>query len=247
MDDENPRVALGDNRPPEPTPFEAMQSHILDLSETAQGFLDGEPIANQETADLIGKLIADARTARNDAEALRKEEAKPFDDGKKAVQAKWTPLTDEKVGKCALVIATAKKALAPWLQKLDDEQRAAADLARKRADEARQKALESERAAQADNLAAQEIVAQARKDADIAQRAANKADKAKPQATGGSRAIGLRSTWTAEVTDPLAFGKWLWLNRRDEYLEFINGQAASMTSLRPTVPGVLYHESRVAA
>src|SRR3546814_2956899 len=71
---------------------------------------------------MVAKLIDEARKGQKAAEDLRKEEAKPFDDGKKAVQAKWTPITDEKKGKYALIIATAKKALAPWLVKLDAEQ-----------------------------------------------------------------------------------------------------------------------------
>src|SRR3546814_17199444 len=63
----------------------------------------------------------------------------------KAVQAKWTPITDEKKGKYALIISVAKKALVPWLEHLEAEQRADAERKRKEADEARQAALEAER------------------------------------------------------------------------------------------------------
>src|SRR3546814_4777482 len=74
-----------------------------------------------------------------------------------AVQAKWTPITDEKKGKYALIIATAKKALAPWLVKLDAEQEAAREKARQEAAEAARKAIEAERAATASaDLAAAE-------------------------------------------------------------------------------------------
>src|SRR3546814_4475520 len=122
---------IGHNNPPEPTPYEAILTDVQDLSETAQGFLDGDPINDQATADMVAKLIDEARKGQKAAEDLRKEEAKPFDDGKKAVQAKWTPITDEKKGKYALIIATAKKALAPWLVKLDAEQEAAREKARR--------------------------------------------------------------------------------------------------------------------
>src|SRR3546814_3389938 len=95
---------IGHNNPPEPTPYEAILTDVQDLSETAQGFLDGDPINDQATADMVAKLIDEARKGQKAAEDLRKEEAKPFDDGKKAVQAKWTPITDEKKGKYALII-----------------------------------------------------------------------------------------------------------------------------------------------
>src|SRR3546814_7413600 len=55
------------------------------------------------------RSLDDARKARKAAEDQRKIEAKPFDDGKAAVQALWTPLTDEKKGRCALIADTCKK------------------------------------------------------------------------------------------------------------------------------------------
>src|SRR3546814_914561 len=120
----------------------------------------------------------------------------------KAVQAKWTPITDEKKGKYALIISVAKKALVPWLEHLEAEQRADAERKRKEADEARQAALEAERAAT--DLAAAEQAEEASRVADKAEREAAKADKAKAHASGGSRAIGLRTYYTAELVDPVA-------------------------------------------
>lgn len=248
MTDANPRAVMGGNNPPI-DPHEAMLSHVGDLFETAQGFLDGEPITNQATADMVGKLIDEARTARNDAEALRKAEAKPFDDGKKAVQAKWTPITDEKTGKCALIISTAKKALTPWLEHLEAEQRKIADAARQEAEQARLKALEAERAAQSsDDLEIAEKAAQAAKEARIIEAQANKADKAKPQAAGGARSIGLRTSWRAEVTDYgllLAHYKKTQPNRLKAWLHE-QAQADVRLGARD-LPGVIAHEERNAA
>src|SRR3546814_17904118 len=96
---------IGHNNPPEPTPYEAILTDVQDLSETAQGFLDGDPINDQATADMVAKLIDEARKGQKAAEDLRKAEAKPFDDGKKAVQAKWTPITAEKNGQHDPIIA----------------------------------------------------------------------------------------------------------------------------------------------
>ncbi|GLV28157.1 hypothetical protein TomTYG75_06810 [Sphingobium sp. TomTYG75] len=245
---ENPRAVIGGNNPPEPNPFEAMQIHILDLMETAQGFLDGEPIENQATADIVGKLIDEARKARNDADAMRKAEAKPFDEGKAAVQAKWTPLTDDKKGKCALIIDTAKKALVPWLEKLEADQRAEAEKARQEAEAKRQAALKAEREAASANLEAIERVELARKEADAAERAANKADKAKAHASGGGRAIGLRSYWIAELVDPVEALKHYKQAQPELLKAWLLEQAnKDVHSGKRAIPGVSVKEHRRAA
>jgi hypothetical protein len=231
-------VTLSNN----PPPFETWSLHIEELFAEAGNFLDGEPILTQGQADAVGVLLDSLRTAKRDADSERAKEKKPHDDAAKAVQAKWKPLID----KCDLAASTAKKALTPWLQHLDNLQREAAEKARQEAEEARLAAIEAHRAASTD-LAAAERAEELEKAANQAQKAASRADKAKPQATGGARAIGLRTSWRAEVTDPLAFGKWLWMNRRADYLEFLDSMAADMTRARPTVPGVLYHEERSAA
>lgn len=181
-----------------PPPFDTFSLHIEELIENAKQFLDGEPIATQGQADEVGKLLDMIRTAKKDADKERAAEKKPHDDAGKAVQAKWMPL----LSRCDIATDTAKKALVPWLEKLEAEQRAEATRLAKEAEERRQAALEAERAAkQATDLESAERVELARKEAEIAEKAANKADKAKAHATGGSRAIGLRSFWVAEITD----------------------------------------------
>ena len=76
------KAAIGHNMPPEPTPYEALKTHIDDLFDTAQSFLDGDPVNDAETAEMVSKLIDEARKARMAAEAQRKIEASdslPFD------------------------------------------------------------------------------------------------------------------------------------------------------------------------
>lgn len=197
----NAPAKIGHNLPPDP--FEAMSIHVDALFETAQGFLDGEPIANQQTADTVSLLIDEARKARKDAEEMRKTEAKPFDDGKAAVQAKWTPITDEKKGRCALIIDTAKRALVPWLEKLDAEKREAERIAREASAKLAQEAQDALKAASTD-LAAREVAESAIEAAQRAERDANRASKDKAHAVGGSRAIGLRSFWFPVLNDPAA-------------------------------------------
>lgn len=193
-------AAIGHNNPPEDSPYEAIKRHIDDLFDTAKGFLDGDPVNDEATAAMVSKLINDAREARAEAEKLRKAEAKPFDDGKAAVQAKWTPLTDEKKGRCALIADTAKKALQPWLEKLDREREEAAKKAREEAEAAAQAAQEALRASQdlEERERAEELLTAAAK----AEKAANKAENASATVKGGTgRAIGLVSVWEAVMMD----------------------------------------------
>ena len=244
----NQAAPIGHNGPPEPTQFEAMQMHILDLMETAQGFLDGEPIANQETADLVGKLIDEARKAQKDGKAMRMSQTKPLDEAKKQIMDQWRPLIDEDTGKCALIVSTAKQALKPWLEHLEAQQRAEAEKARQEAEAKRQAALEAERAASAANLEAIERVELARKEAEQAERAANRADKAKAHATGGGRAIGLRSTWKAEITDRRELLAHYMRTRADDLQAWLQDQADKdvRAGIRQ-LPGVAVKEERIAA
>src|SRR3546814_16770534 len=96
----------------------------------------------------------------------------------------------------------AKKALVPWLEHLEAEQRADAERKRKEAEEARQAALEAERAAT--DLAAAEQAEEARRVAAKAEREDAKADKPTTHASGGSRAIGLRTYYTANLHATIA-------------------------------------------
>jgi hypothetical protein len=231
-------VTLSNNPPAR----ETWALHIEELFHEAQSWLDGAAIETQGQADNVGKLLDALRVAKRDADAARAVEKKPFDDGAREVQAAWKPLID----KCDLAANVAKKALTPWLEKLAEEQRAEAKRLAEEAETARLKAMEAHRAASTD-LTAASAARDLDKAATGALKAAARAEKAKPQATGGARAIGLRTSWTAEVTDPVAFGAWLWANRRPDYLEWLEGMANELARIRPTVPGIIYHEGRSAA
>lgn len=241
-------ASIGDNNPPEPinTAYEAIKLDIDDLFETAQGFLDGDPIANQETADLVNKLIDDARKARAAAEAQRKLEAKPFDDGKAAVQALWTPLTDEKKGRCALIIDTAKRALTPWLNKLEEEKR---EIARKAREEADAKAAEARAALQASiDLEARERAEALLEEAKKAEKVATKAENSKAHAKGGEgRATGLTSVWHTTLTDPVEALKHYRATQPNELKEFLLSLAEKdVYRGARQIPGFEIIEQRVA-
>lgn len=227
-----------------PPPFEAFSLHIEELIESAKQFLDGQPIETQGEADDVGKLLDMIRTAKKDADKERAAEKKPHDDAAKAVQARWKPLLD----RCDIAADTAKKALVPWLEHLEAQQRADAEKARQDAEAKRQAALEAERAASAANLEAIERVELARKEAEQAERAANRTDKAKAHATGGSRAIGLRSYWIAEITDRRELLAHYMRTRADDLQAWLQDQADKdvRAGIRH-IPGALIKEERRAA
>jgi len=243
----NPRAIAGGNNPP--SPFDEVKAEIETLFEEAKGWLDGEAIANQGQADDLNKLMSMIREAEKKAEALRKEEAKPFDDGKAEVQARYNPLIQKGKGLTALALSAAKKALTPWLEKLDREKREAEAKARQEAEEAAKKAAEAFRLSdQADLEARQEAerLAEEAKQKDIAARkAAN--DKARAK-SGDGRATSLRTYHTPEITDYTAFARWCWRNRQEAMREFLDGQAKQLVREQPerAVDGMKVHVERRA-
>jgi hypothetical protein len=224
---------IGDNGGPPLDALPAMSLHIDTLMETAQGFLDGEPVETAEAAAIVAKLIDEGRKAGKDADNLRKEEAKPFDEGKKAVQARWKPVID----KTDLIVATAKRALLPYQMKLEAEQRERADQARREAEAARQAQIDAERAAQASA------------DLDAAQREASKADKATAAVpVEGARAISLRAVWRAEITDRRALLQHYMRTRPADLEAWLQMQAdRDVHAGIRVIPGVLVKDERVAA
>jgi hypothetical protein len=90
----------------------------------ARNYLDGEPIANEDQAKRYPALLNRLRRVANDADDARKDEKRPHDEAAKAVQAKWKPILD----KADLWRQpTAKQALAPWLQQVEEKQREEAE------------------------------------------------------------------------------------------------------------------------
>ncbi|RAK51628.1 hypothetical protein DJ017_17485 [Phenylobacterium soli] len=138
------------------------------------------------------------RKAAKDADKARAEEKKPHDDAAKAVQAKWKPLLD----KADLAVTTCKRALAPWLQAKEAAAREAAEAARREAEEKARIAAEAMRQTTLEDLAGREQAEALLKDAKAAEREASRAEKARPNASGDTRAVTLRSVFRAELVNP---------------------------------------------
>jgi hypothetical protein len=236
----NAPANIGHNSPP---PFDAISLHIEDLLETAKGFLDGEPITTQAMADEVGKLLAAAREAEKAAEEQRRIEAKPFDDGKAEVQARYNPLK----AKCALAQDTAKRALAPYLAAEQARKDAEAAEARRVADAKAAEAQAAMRAAAATDLAAREEAERLLKEANRADRDANRASKGKAMAAGGARSVSLRKVWIPTLTDAAAALKHYRAAQPEALKSWLIEQAnADVRGGARSIPGFTISDEQVA-
>lgn len=229
-------ATIGHNAGPPLDPFAAISAEILDLFELAESALTGEPIATQEQADQIEQLADDCLKAWQAAEAARKEEKRPHDEAAKAVQAKWTPLTE----KADLAKKTALKALTPWkleLQRQKDESAAKARAEAEALAEAARKAAQ-EAAASAD-LSARAEAEVLLKEADKATKTANRIDRAP---------TGLRTYWHAEIADRRAALNHYLKNAPDEFVATIQRLAdQDVRAGVRNIPGINAIEERKAA
>ena len=236
---------------PNATPFDLIADHLEDLIAEARNFADGEPVASQGQADAVSALIESLRIAAKDADAERVRENKPHDDAKAAVQARYNvwiaPLTNKVPGKVFKAIDALKACLQPYLAKLDAEKREAERIAREAADKAARDAAEAMRAAAANDLQAREEAEALIAQAEAAQKVAKAAAGDKAHATGGSRAMGLRSVWRATVTDAQAAAAHYWRTNPDAFAVLLQKLADDdvRSGKRSGIPGVEIVEERV--
>lgn len=207
---------LGHNNPPV-DPFDAIKAKIDDLFMEANNFLDGEEVSTPAMAECIATLLNNIREAEKEADELRIEENKPFDEGKAAVQAKYAPLianTKSVRGKTVLATEACKNALAPYQAKLKAAQEAAAAEARRVAEEARRQAEEAAEAALlSESLEAATAAQEAAEIARKAEIGAQSKENATPKiANRGGRAISLRTYYVPTLIDPVAAMEHYWLN-----------------------------------
>ena len=212
------RLGIGGNRPPQPTPFEKARDEVEALYGEASLWLDGEKVDRQELADGLAKLQRSLQAARKVADDARKQEAAPFDAGKAEVQARYKPLLD----KVTRATDACKRALAPWLARLEREKQAAAAEAQRIADEKTRQAREAMRASSPDNLAAREqaeaLVVEAKKADTAAAWAANDTAKVKG---GQGRAISMRTTYRPVIADPVEAARYYWHVNQPAVTDFL--------------------------
>lgn len=233
-------TAMLANTPAEPAVLFAEE--VDDLMLEARNWLDGEPIETEAQAEAISSLLNRARRVAKDAEEARKVEKEPHLEAGRAVDAKWNPIT----AKAALAASTAKQALAPWLQAIEDKQRAEAEATRLEAVRLSQIALEAHQGA-VGNLEATEDAERLMKAAKAAIKDATRAEKQKAHATGGERAVGLRSVWTPILTDSCAALRYYREHNPDGLKQWLVEQAErDVRAGARNIPGFEVTEARVA-
>lgn len=204
-------ATVGHNGPP--SPYEQSKQRVDDLYEEAKNWLDGESIDRQELADEISKLLAMIRDAKKEADSARKEEAKPFDDGKKEVQERYKPLlemADRAADAC-------KKALTPWLEKVEAEKRAQEAEAKRIAEETARAAQEAMRSTTLDDLEGREQAEKLAKEAKRATAAANRAGRDTAKAGG----VALRRTYEPELVSGVEAARHYWQHNREAMEAFL--------------------------
>ena len=234
-------AAIGHNQPPDV--YDGFRLHVEDLFDQAKQFLDGEPIETEQQAEDVSRLLNMVRKTSNDADDARKAEKKPHDDAAKAVQAKWKPLLD----KLDLAATTAKNALAPFLRKQEEAQRAAAQAAIEEARRQAEAAAQAAQQARPDDLAGQATARILQENAAELEKKAARLDKSKAHAKGGERAVGLRSVWTPTLTDACAALRHYRERQPDELKAWLLEQATKdVRAGARSIPGFTITEERKA-
>lgn len=226
---ENPRAVIGANNPPaEMTPFDAVKINILDLYDEAKLWLDGTPVETQEQADALNTLKARIKDAIKAAETQRVIEGAPHKQAIDEIQARYNELigNNKSVTGIALKAEEAcNKALKPYLLELDRQQQEAARIAREEAERKQREAQEAMRQRDAANLQQAEEAERLVHEAKQADAAASHAEKARAHAKGDGRSTGLRTVHRAVMVDRQLAAKWVWLDRNEELMTWIQDQA----------------------
>lgn len=239
---DNPRVRVGHNGAP-PSPLEIVTKEVEDIYGEAAQWLDGLTIDSQDLADGVAHLLTMLRAAEKHADEARKTEKQPHLNAAKVVDEAYRPIID----KAKLATETCKTALKPWLKQQEAEKRAAAEKARQEAEAKTQAARQAIQATDGTDLearaAAEELVNDAKRAERVAARASN--DTAKAGKLG--RAVALRTSYRAEITDAKEFARYVWQRYREELTEFLTVLAQrEVTKGQRELPGVTVHTEQKA-
>lgn len=241
-DDANPRAVIGDNGGPTADPFAALTAHLEDLLVEAHAWADGTTVETQAQADEASRLIDDLNKAAKAADELRVAEKAPLDAAIAEIQARFNVyIADRKnkqPGKLWRAVDALKASVLPFLQRQEAERQAAAAKARQEAEEAAQRAADAARAASASDLAAQEAAEALVADARQAEADARVVEKARPQARGGERAMGLRTVYRATMTSRREALNHYAATRTDDLVAFLQRLAdADVRDGKRALPG----------
>ena len=219
---------MNHNNPPPHEAFMLAAEDMLTLASDNTAV----PVTTAEQESALSDLLDDLRKMRKDADNHRKEEKKPFDDGAKAVQARWVPIID-RLEHAALGVKKHVEGFRIARQKAKDE---AARKAREEAEAKQQAAQQALR--NSDDLEERFAAEEQLKQADKLVKAANRSDR---------EATGLRTSWVATITDRKK-ALYHYLDREpDIFVELIQKLAdRDARGTRAPVPGVEFSEKKEA-
>lgn len=197
-------IGPGHNLPPK-----SIFDTINDLHTEATAWCDGTAIETDEQALELGRLLDMLAEARKACEAERKEKAKPFDDGKNAVQAEYVPF----IKKAELAIDAAKAARDRYLRQ---KQAAIDEAARKAREEAEalKRAADDEIRRTRGNLEEREAAERKLEEAKAAEYKAIALAKATPPNVGGRKTVS--DKWRPVLVDGAKAANHYWGVRRKE-------------------------------
>lgn len=251
---------IGDNGAPDEPALdgrEAIEAHVADLLVEAANWADGFVIENQTQADAVGRLMRKLQQAAKLVDDAAAEEKKPLNEviaeistWQNAFTAKGLKKTPD--GKLTKAILATGNMSTAWLRKQDDERRKREQEAAAAAAKAAQEALASrEKAKTTTDLAAMDKADDLLADAEALIRQAKGVAKERVSTGGGDgmRAVGMRSVWSAVVTDRREALLHYIKTHRDEFdalVETLAARDARNEAMRRKIPGVTFVEQKVA-
>jgi len=234
---------IGHNNPPQ-TPFELSQAEAIDLFDEAKNWCDGEAISSASQAEALDALLASIKAAVKRIDERRKEEARPHDEAKEAIQDNYNQLIgNNKSVKGVLVLAqeSVLSVLTPWRVAEAEKKRKAAEEAR-RAEEEKLKAAQAafDAARKSDDLSTREDAERLAREVKAAERDTRKAEKAATTKTG------LKTVLHVGVTDYSIFARWEWKHDRPALEAWLSARAAELARTRRDMEGVTVTETEEA-
>lgn len=198
-----PLRGIGDNNPPEPTPFERLKVEADERIDTANRWITERPtITDSAMAEKATGFRDQLAATYKATEAQRKADKEPHMLAAKAVDAQYAPVLSllESAGKA--IKAKITDYLVAEQAKADAERRAREEAAWQARIQAEKDKYAAEEAAKGgDVLRAQATAEASAKAAADAAKAAEEPVRATIKGDYNARAVTLRSSWSAEVTD----------------------------------------------
>ncbi len=220
-------VGIGHNGGPDFSILEALQIDASDLADEVDNL---GAVENEAQADAVRELIARVKSSGKALDASKDAEKRPHLDANIEIESRYKPIKTA----VTKTLAAAQNALTPYSVRLANEREATAKALRDEAKRITDKAA---------SMAVNDVQSDIARESAIKEAEAIKSDARRLE----REATGLVTSWEAEITDYLAFGKWAWSNRQAQYLQFLDDLASKeVRTLKADLPGMTAHERKRA-